>query len=543
MDTSDDVSIATGSDMLDAETPLLDDVVRGFVDLKGRPAVRSKSGCWKSASFIIGVEMAERFAYYGISSNLIIYLTGPLGQSTATAAANVNAWSGTAFLSPLVGAFIADSFWGQYRTIVIASLVYILGLGLLTLSAALRSSISSQLQIIFFFLSLYLVALAQGGHKPSVQAFGAYQFDEENERERKAKSSFFNWWNFFLSTSVLIGLLVLSYVQENLSWELGFGIPCIVMCFSLSIFLLGSMTYRFRINNDQRNPFVRIIRVFGEAAKNRNIFLDKVMIEPNNQKGSESKVCSINDIEDAKEIIRLVPILLTCLTYTVVYAQSTTLFTKQGATMDRYIFSSFQIPSAALQSFTPATLVIFIPIYDRVIVPIARAITRKPSGISMLQRVGSGLFLSVVSMVVAGFVERKRLEAAIENGLSASPNGTVPMSVFWLAPQFLILGVGDVLTLVGLQEFVYDQFPVDLKSMSFAVGLGLVGSGSFLSSFLISAIDKFTKGNGGESWFSDDLNKAHLDYFYWLLAGVSAFSFSAYVYFARSYTYSTRIAV
>ncbi|WVZ01742.1 hypothetical protein V8G54_022548 [Vigna mungo] len=525
----------------------------------------------------------HRIAYYGIQGNMISYLTGPLHQSTATAAENVNVWSGTASLLPLAGAFLADSRLGRYRTIVLASLVYILGLGLLTLSALLPSlsnsecqvdnelkSCSPRWQIILFFISLYLIAIGQGGHKPCVQAFGADQFDEQHPKEHKDRSTFFNWWYFTMCAGCFATLSILNYIQDNLSWVLGFGIPCAVMIVALIVFLLGTMTYRFTIQQRDKRPFRRIGRVFVAAIRNRRTthsttaikaerdgilphqsseqfdvlhidrFLNKALLELKDEDSIEEESCSPSEVEEAKAVLRLVPIWSTTLIYAMVFAQVPTFFTKQGVTLERTLLPGFDIPPASLQTLTTAAIVLFSPIYDRLFVPAARAITGKPSGITMLQRIGTGIFLSVFTVVFAALVETKRLKTAQEAGVVDEPNATVPMSIWWLIPQYMLFGISEVFTMVGLQEFFYDQVPNELRSMGLALYLSIFGVGSFISGFLISVIEKVTSKDGEDSWFANNLNKAHLNYFYWLLAALSVMGLALFTYFAKSYIYNNK---
>ncbi|KAF2563091.1 hypothetical protein F2Q70_00015952 [Brassica cretica] len=199
--------------------------------------------------------------------------------------------------------------------------------------------------------------------------------------------------------------------------------------------------------------------------------------------------------------------------------------------MDRSISQGILIPAATLQCVTSLSIIVFIPIYDRILIPFARSFTQNPSGITMLQRIGTGISLTILAMVVAALVETKRLQTAHEDT-------SVLMSVWWLVPQYVLYGVADVFTMTGLQEFFYDQIPSELRSVGMALNLGIYGAGNFLSSFMISVIDKVTSQHGQTSWFDNDLNQAHLDYFYWLLACLSFIGLACYLCFAKSYVYN-----
>ncbi|XVF24455.1 hypothetical protein REPUB_Repub13aG0129500 [Reevesia pubescens] len=532
---------------------------------------KSSKGGWSAAIFVIFVEMAERFAFYGLAGNLITYLTNNLGEPVATAAKNVNTWVGVSAIFPLLGAFIADSYLGRFKTILASSLIYFLGMVLLSLSV---SVIPMHSRKAVFFTALYVLAIGEGGHKPCVQTFAADQFDENNPEEKAAKSSFFNWWYLGIVTGASVAVVVVIYLQDNVSWTAGFGVLAGSLAVALALFLIGIK--RYRKQRPTGSPFTSIAQVFVAAAKKWRVsethggrricyeddrggshvhgqsrrpnlvrtkqfrFLDKAMIIDNEDALSKTKnpwrLCSLNQVEEVKLVLRLIPIWLGCLMFCAVITQLHTFFTKQGSTMLRSIGPHFQVPPAALQSLVGLTILIAVPVYDRVFVPIARKITGHPSGITMLQRIGIGLLVSMLNMVVAGLVETARVNTARKHGLIDTPKAVVPMSVWWLLPQYVLTGIGDVFTIVGLQELFYDQMPEEMRSIGAAAYISIVGVGSFINTAIISVVQMITSRHGNV-WLGDNLNRAHLNYFYWVLAGLSAINLCVYMWIAKGFAY------
>lgn len=110
------------------------------------------------------------------------------------------------------------------------------------------------------------MALGQGAYKPCITAFGADQFDEQNPHELRSRSSFFNWWYFGLCAGPLAALMALNYIQDNISWGIGFGIPCISQVVALIVFITGRKSYRYSIKTNE--IFADSSQVSVEAAVN-----------------------------------------------------------------------------------------------------------------------------------------------------------------------------------------------------------------------------------------------------------------------------------
>lgn len=139
---------------------------------------------------------------------------------------------------------------------------------------------ASASQVAFFYASLYTIAVGAGGTKPNISTFGADQFDDFNPKEKELKASFFNWWMFSSFLGALIATLGLVYIQENLGWGLGYGIPTIGLLLSLFIFYLGTPIYRHKVRRT-KSPARDLVRVPVAVFLNRKLKLPRQSTELN----------------------------------------------------------------------------------------------------------------------------------------------------------------------------------------------------------------------------------------------------------------------
>ncbi|XP_020196928.1 protein NRT1/ PTR FAMILY 8.2-like [Aegilops tauschii subsp. strangulata] len=551
----------------------------GTVDIKGNQAVKSNTGNWRACPYILANECCERLAYYGMSANLSNFMLDNMGMNKSDAANTVSNWTGTCYAAPLIGAFLADAYLGRFWTIASFVIIYVIGLGLLTVAASVKGLVPTCAakgvcnptagQTAAVFVGLYLVALGTGGIKPCVSSFGADQFDEHDESERRSKSSFFNWFYLSINIGALVASSVLVNVQVRYGWGWGFGIPAVVMAIAVGSFFVGTPLYRHQ--RPGGSPLTRIAQVLVAATRKLSVpvdgsalyetteresgiegsrklehteqfrFLDKAAVETPADRTATApsawRLCTVTQVEELKSVVRLLPIWASGIVFAAVYGQMNTVFVFQGNTLDKRMGAHFSIPSASLSTFDTLSVIFWVPVYDRLLVPAVRSVTGHPRGFTQLQRMGVGLVVSIFSMVAAGVLELFRLRTVARLGLYGEED-IVPISIFWQVPQYFIVGAAEVFVFVGQLDFFYDQAPDAMRSMCMALSLTAVALGSYVSTLLVTVVKKVTTTGGKQGWIPDkNLNVGHLDYFFWLMTVLSVVNFAIYLPIANWYSY------
>ncbi|CDY48787.1 BnaA02g24280D [Brassica napus] len=460
----------------------------GTVDLRGNPVRRSQRGRWKACSFVVVYEAFERMAYYGISSNLVIYMTTKLHQGTVKSSNNVNqlGWD-----------YLSHSHFGCLR----------------------------------------------------------------RRRSSRSLPYFRNLVRYLFFGDVGVNFI------NNVGWGWGYGLPTFGLAISISVFLLGTPFYRHKLH--MGSPFLKmaarvIVASFRKARAKmphdhtRELpsleyerkgtfpiqstkslrFLDKASLKTGIT--GQWNLCTTTEVEETKQMLNMLPVMCVTFVPSAMIAQINTLFVKQGTTLNARIIGNFSIPPASISAFVTVSLLVSIVLYDRVFVKIARKFTGNPRGITLLQRMGTGLIFHMLVMTVASFTERYRLKVAADHGLIHQTGVKLPLTIFVLLPQFVLMGMADAFLVVAKLEFFYDQAPESMKSLGTSYSLTSLGIGNFLSSFLLSTVSKITIKRG-RGWILNNLNESRLDYYYLFFALINFVNFVLFLVVVKFYVYRAEV--
>ncbi|WCJ42508.1 Major facilitator superfamily protein [Euphorbia peplus] len=468
--------------------------------------LKRQKGGLRTMPFIIANEAFANVAAVGLQANMIKYLITEYNLTLFDGASILFIWGSISSFTPLLGAFLSDSYLGRFRVIVMSSFATLLGLILLWLTAIIKSARPPHCdqtngivqgcaspdgaQLLFLFTAFGLMSLGLGGIKPCSIAFGADQFgDSKNPENGKTLENYFNWYYGSVGISVSLSLIFIVALQDIAGWVIGYGVPVGFMIMSSVLFVMGSSWY-VKIKPDS-SMFSSFARVISASWKNKHLSLSENNLDSwYSQKGSKL-------------------VTPTC----------------------KY---SFLNKACVIRDGEKDLDNVWVAIYDKILCPMIRKYTKNPRGLTVNQRMGFGIIVCIIATTVAGFVEYKRRAMAIQEGFIDIPNGQVQMSAMWLIPQHCLFGFAEALNVIGQIEFYHSHLPKTMSSIGVSICAIGPGFGNLIGILIVSIIKKTTTKDG-ISWVSDNLNRGHIDYYYWVISCLSFLNFVYYLVIIRGY--------
>lgn len=352
----------------------------------------------KAVGFIISNEFCERFNYYGLRTILVIYLTSKLQYDDDTSTVLFHVFTMLVYLCPLVGAIVADSWLGKFKTILYLSVVYAIGGVIVALGAVPSLNLPVQPATI---LGLVLIAIGTGGIKPCVSAFGGDQF--RLPEQAKQLATFFSLFYFAINAGSMISTSITPILREDVHcfgdndcFPLAFGVPAILMLLSVVIFIAGKKLYVMK--PPAGNMIFGVSQCISEAIggwrKERKTSPRKHWLDY-----AEPKV-GLKMVSDTKTLLKILVLFLPFPVFWALFDQQGSRWTFQATRMDGEILG-FNIKPDQMQVINPLLILGFIPIFDYVVYPILSTIgIRRP-----LQKLTIGGLLAAVAFILSAFVE------------------------------------------------------------------------------------------------------------------------------------------
>ncbi|MDN3580938.1 POT-type proton-dependent oligopeptide transporter [Mucilaginibacter flavus] len=435
----------------------------------------------RAVPFIIGNEFAERFSFYGMRSILAVFLVHQFFNHESDVVANAHSnsinhmFSTLVYATPLLGAILADWFFGKYRVILIGSLIYTIGHFLLSMFDT---------NLAGFQTGLIIIAFSAGAIKSCVSANVGDQFDHSNQH---LMSTIYSWFYFSINAGSMVSLFLIPLIYDKFGAAWAFGVPGILMALATAIFFSGSKSYvKLPAKGINKANFVSVS--FYALMRKIRPLEPGTAWEQTEAKYGHEKVDGIKAVWRIMAVFAFIPVFwsLWDMNSAEWVLQSTKLDLSLG------IFGWTILPSQ-IQTVNAVFLLVMIPLFNFGFYPLAKKLGLK---LTPLRKIGFGLLVTAGSFLIIALLQEK-----VDKGLHPS--------VWWQILAYAVLSAGEVLvSLVGL-EYAYTQSPISMKSTMTAIWYFTYSVGSFFNTIVNNSIAK-----GG---FYARFTGAS---FYWLFTGI-----------------------
>ncbi|MBN3280516.1 S15A1 protein, partial [Polyodon spathula] len=405
-----------------------------------------------SIFFIVINEFCERFSYYGMRAVLVLYFRYFLQWDDNTATSIYHTFVALCYLTPILGAVVADSWLGKFKTIIYLSIVYTLGQVIMAISTIHdltdtdRDGTPNNLtvHIALSMIGLILIALGTGGIKPCVAAFGGDQFEDHQEKQR---STFFSIFYLSINAGSLLSTLITPILRgqecgihsQQKCYPLAFGVPAALMVVALIVFIAGSSMYQ-KVS-PQGNILLEVCKCIGFALNNRFKHRSKQYPKRQHWMDWASEKYDKRLVAQIKMVLKVLFLYLPLPMFWTLFDQQGSRWTFQATTMDGH-FGSIQIQPDQMQIVNPILIVILVPIVDRLVYPL---IKKCKLNFTPLRKMTFGMLLAALAFVVAAV-----LQIQIDKTLPKFPSAGTS--------QLKIINLGDATVDVNI---VGDNFSAD----------------------------------------------------------------------------------
>ncbi|RXN19845.1 solute carrier family 15 member 2-like protein [Labeo rohita] len=363
-----------------------------------------------SIAFIVVNEFCERFSYYGMKAVLTLYFIHYLGWDKNLSTAVYHAFSSLCYFTPLLGAVIADSWLGKFKTIIYLSIVYVIG-HVVKSVGAIPDVGDSTAHVVLSMLGLILIAFGTGGIKPCVAAFGGDQFDEENTDERR---KFFSIFYMSINAGSVLSTVVTPILRGDVQcfggdcYALAFGVPAILMVIALVVFIAGSGLYKK--SPPEGNVLLRVCQCIGFAIKNRwrN---SKTSPERRHWLDWAEEKYPKRLIEEIKMVLRVQILYIPLPMFWALFDQQGSRWTLQATRMNMDFGGGFVIKPDQMQMLNALLILVFIPIFDMGIYPLIELCRIK---LTPLRKMTVGMILAALAFCAATVVEINVIKTVVE---------------------------------------------------------------------------------------------------------------------------------